>query len=493
MAMSQGLLGLGAGLLAAGGPTTNPQQANLGFGLSTGLQGMNSMMGDYMGNALSAKKLEAQLAEAQRDADRRDKFSKTIQRLRGTGGDSTSLTDDEAKYTALSQNNGPTVDALSAYKNFKAAPPQSSQTSVRGITQEDLDIAESLGEEAGAKYIGDRLAKAREAPKSRDITRVGPTGEAVKISQEWDPNRGTWSDVGNAPAFAPPELQKLLATRAQFLETEGPAGFNTQAIEARIKKLGDSSGFSVTTNPDGTTDITFGDVSNLSKAKGAGMLAKLKEQEGEALVAVKQGVRIIDDLKKYGDRAIGLSGWSTRMFDTFVKQATAFSDTWKDNLDERFRNLVPSEGVQWQGVAAQSAALQSKVKYFAYSLISSLQGSRPSDRDLQNALDAIAANSGSSEQMAAAMWSVMQNSMDAYSIRYYTVKNEPYDWDRHLKNIGVTLPSLDGTQLNFVEPGVSRGTSPAESPKVHGYFPDGTPATSQSDPLGLYSGKGFRK
>lgn len=171
-ALYQGLLGLGANLMAAGAPSTRP--GGFGSALGQGLLGFQQGQQSYMGNAMRQGLLGMQMEQAQREEDRRKQYASLFQAPTGA--------------QVLSANpGGPTV----ANAQTMANPPVNPM--LAGLTPQQIAMARVAEPDKGLGMIADFQKQAMAPPQSRTLERDG-----VKVTQEWNPAQRAYVDVASS-------------------------------------------------------------------------------------------------------------------------------------------------------------------------------------------------------------------------------------------------------------------------------------------------------
>ncbi len=223
---------------------------------------------------------------------------------------------------------------------------------------------------------------------------------------------------GPPKEFAPPELIRLQEAHKKEVAAGNEKAANQ--ITARIEKLTQESGMSLTVSKDGTVDFS-------TKSQKGKKQQERTEKGILAIQSVAAGANLLRALEEGGDETISFTGRTARLIDSFVAQATASA------------GLVglkppPVDRFQFTGALAEAAAVvKSKAISLAFAMAVQRQGSRPTDQDIIYFLDIIGARAGSSRQFAAALKSSIDEGMDSFAIRYREETGSEWDWDAALE------------------------------------------------------------
>lgn len=191
----------------------------------------------------------------------------------------------------------------------------------------------------------------------------------------------------------------------------------------------DSGGFSIT--------LADGTEIRLGGGQAGRRAIKIEDRRVQAIQTVAASVDLISALEAAGDKAIGAVGAVTRLFDTVSRQGKALAEVFGEDLAD-FVDFIPDNSP----LANESAAIKSQVVSIVYSLITMKQGTRPSDKDMDNAMKLVAAGSGSSGQMAAAINQVMRDTMRDFAIDFRERSKTDFNWAAALKRNFIELPEV---------------------------------------------------
>ena len=273
-AITQGLLGAGAGLLSAAGPSMQPTGWGpaLGQGLLGFQQGYQNTYQTGLANALA-------LQQAQQEQQR---FEMERQQS-------------ELEQQAVARQQQAFASLAGAARAAPSVPERGGQPApgfnlLGGLTQQQRNLVGLLaGAEMPEAFTAPMTAAFREpkVPETRKVQR----GDQV-VTEQWNPATDAWTVVGTGPQFAPTELQLTeiydpsSPTLSRFVTEQQAAGQPAPGPEVTVSSIGkliaerdrlpqgdarrtiydaaigkeiaQSQGWQVTTDKDGNTVITVG-------------------------------------------------------------------------------------------------------------------------------------------------------------------------------------------------------------------------------------------
>jgi hypothetical protein len=237
------LMMLGAGLMSAGGPTTNPQQANLGVGLSQGLQNMTDWeraQSESVYRKAQTAELESKKEERKRLLEQQRFQRQQLERLLSQGQEGTPGTPGTPVPSAVAsdifgQHGEMTAPAGRAADAYRATQPTQTQDPLSGMPESlkrALLVQAQTDPEGALKSYTDFVQKGREAPNAATFYDEGGN----PYTGVYDPGRGGYVRQGGSKAPTPNSpLAKLYQDRDIAKKMYGPNSEQARAFDELIK------------------------------------------------------------------------------------------------------------------------------------------------------------------------------------------------------------------------------------------------------------------
>lgn len=310
-----------------------------------------------------------------------------------------------------------------------------------------VQAAEKLGELTG----NDRLTNALLGIETPDPEFREVNGQLVQI----DPQEGTAT-----PIFGEPDQpdQPSIVRQAEFAFPNDP--------EKQRQFIRERGGSGVNVDLGGLADKER--IKDLQERRNT-----IQQRKTAAVSLARLGNRIRTQLEKGGAATIGPVGFLSRLGNSLSAQARAIARNSDAEFDpERFDFAAFPE------TARQSAAVRSNILSMAFALARTREEGRLSDTEVQQALNSIGGNSGSPEQIMAAINEVVPNAIqgidDQIAIERSnfegTPVNPPTFLSEDLKARNITIPERSSS---------GQRQAPAQATPETGQAPEGLPQGSQ--------------
>lgn len=335
-------------------------------------------------------------------------------------------------------------DVLSGHKKMQQTDRQLGTTERKNTWAKLQDLRKQGVEDATAvmdsierNVVNDAdrqiVANYMETMPGEDITAINANSMVAKAV----------GDLAASGKITQKEAQKPSTGMKKVQDENSPTGWSWKSPSGNLLTGAPppSKGQQITVSPDGT--VTVGPPTASQAGKHT---LDLEEQRVNVINFAKAGYRLLTDLKESGSGAIGFTGALDRVADSIISQGKAFARRWGDGG----KLSKWADEFEWSGaLAGESAAVKSQIVSMAYGLALAKNGTRPTDQDVQFALEMLG-KSGSVEQMAASIDSLLREAVDGYSTRHLEATGEDWDavaaFEKH--NLGV--PGSSKATLEFI-------------------------------------------